>query len=314
MFLVSGIFLWPFWAGIFAAGIKVNTWVKVPDDYIKANDWLNSQKGDFRIFHLPIVPGDGIRYTWQHSYQGVEAGAYIFDKSSIGHNVGFNRSYYSVLLRRFEGLPEGAYGQEPGPESSAFKSDTFSDELSKLNVRYIILHHDIDYKLTNARNPDLDVNYLASQQNISKIATFGKLDIYQVDIPKNIDLVYSPDAQVSFSKINSTEYIVNLKNAKSQTELYLLEVFDPKWEAFIDGHKVNEHSNVFSYANKWKLDKPGDYSMVIKYKPQEFVNKGLMISTWSIVAMLILSLLMKIRSIIGGIVRIVENTWSLRKT
>ena len=39
-----------------------------------------------------------------------------------------------------------------------------------------------------------------------------------------------------------------------------------------------DHNRYFSWANSWTLDKLGDYSVTIKYKPQENVQKGFRIS------------------------------------
>ncbi len=279
LFLVFGVFLWPFWVGQFAGGVKISPWIKVPEYYKQADDWLSRQGDDGRIIHLPINPGDGLRYSgWDYPYQGIEPGEYIFSRPSIGKNGQQFKLYYNVLLQRFNNFHKGSYGSDPDITNSEFKSKELFEELAKLNVRYIILHRDINPEIGQVGSFENVVSYLQNQKNIKKINTFGKLDLYKVEIPDEIHLIYSPSVDLKYSKINSTLYKINFHNVKNQFSLFFLENFDPNWEISIDGQKIENHERIFSYANSWKIKKVGTFSAVLRYKPQDYMNEGMNIT------------------------------------
>ncbi len=278
LFLVSGVYCWPMWKGIFAGGVKITTWVKVPDYYKEANGWLNSQGGEFRVLHMPINPGDGVRLEWEYPFQGSDPSEFIFTKSSIGKNVSYNKIYYNVLLERFGKLFKGAYGPDPDITNSKFRQKEFSSELAELGVKYIILHHDENVVVSSMKTVEDTQADLSKDKEIKKVKTFGNLDIYQVNIPKNVSLVYSPDADTSFLKVSPDLYKVDVKNAKEETRIYLLNLFSSNWELIKEGEVINTHDRVFSYANSWSVKGNGNYSFVLQYKPQSYVNTGMKIT------------------------------------
>lgn len=276
LLLVFAVFLWPFWVGQFAGGVKISPWIKVPEYYREANDWLSRQNDDGRVIHFPINPGDGLRYSgWDYPYQGIEPGEYIFSRPAIGKNGQPFKLYYNVLLQRFNSFHKGSYGPDPDITDSEFRSRELFEELAKLNVRYIILHRDINPEIGQVGSWESVASYLKSQKNLKKINTFGKLDIYKVEIPDKVHLIYSPDVEVNYSKINTTLYQINVHNVKQPFDLYFLENFDANWEVDIDGQKVADHGKIFSYANRWKIKKLGSFSATLKYKPQDYMNEGM---------------------------------------
>ncbi|MEK7616872.1 MAG: alpha-(1-_3)-arabinofuranosyltransferase family protein [Patescibacteria group bacterium] len=289
IFLVCGVFLWPIWTGQFTAGgIKISPWVQVPNYYTDLNHWLNEQQDDGRIIHFPINPGDGLRYSgWEHPYQGIEPGEYIFDRPSIGKNGQSLKLYYNVLLQRFNKFQPLVYGPDPDITHSEFRSEHLYEELAKLNVRYIILHKDVDPEVGLLGSFEPVEKYLETQKNIKKINSFGKLDIYKVEISSDIHLIYSPQAKVQYTRINPTLYIADIAS-EEPFDLYFLENFDPNWQVNIDGLEIKEHNKLFSYANSWKINKIGNFFVEIKYKPQDYVNWGMRISKG---AVLLLSLI-----------------------
>lgn len=301
-FLTCVVLVWPMWKGSFAGGIKTNFWVGIPDYYKTANDWLNTQSGDFNILHLPLLPDEGITYTWVNSYEGVEASEFLFDKPSIARNTKINLDYYSVLLDRFG--PKINYNLAfPNwkIDNYDFKDIDLLKELAKINVRYIILHYDTNFLFRGAKSPQETRDYLENQKGIKKIITFGELDIYKVEIPPNLGLIYSPDADSSYKKINTTSYIVDIKNAKGLVNIYFLQQFHPGWEAYIEGRKILSHKEFFSYANNWQIEKNGNFQVTIKYKPQDIAKKGWDISKYAValtvISFIILTILKTLRRV-----------------
>lgn len=298
VFVYFIVLVWPYWDGSFAGGTKANFWVKIPDYYNQANNWLNNQAGDFRVLHLPLLPEEGITYTWQHPYEGVEASEFIFDKSSIARSTKINSSYYSALLDRFgEGgiLNDSPYWSD---DNTDFKDDNLTSELAKLNINYIIVHFDTDFAKRRAKSPVWTEEYLTRQPDIKKVRNFGGLDIYQVNIPNNVHRIYSPDSNTDYKKISASNYLIDIKGAKGPIRLYFLEQYHPDWEAFIGSFKLENHTKIFSYANSWLINKEGDYQVNIKYKPQESFYLGLRISlvTVTILCIILVIYFLKIRN------------------
>ncbi len=288
--LVNFVFVWPMWSGLFSGGYIANPWIEVPNYYKEADDWLNNQKMNLKIIQFPLNPEHGVKFTWRNSYSGVEPSDSLFTSSSIGRNDGVNKEYYNVLRKRFDVFMPNISGPDPDISHSDFKSDTLYQELEKLGVGYIVLHHDIDTSKSGMKSAEETMQYLSKEMNINKIESFGELDIYQVGNPKERDILYSPDIDVTYSKINPTLYKIEINNAVKPFDLYFLELFDEGWEMYVDGDKIKDHDKVFSYANSWKLDKTGNYTVFIKYKPQEKVNLGKTISLYSTILLVAISL------------------------
>lgn len=266
--LVCGIFVWTLWTGTFQ-----NAWFKVPDYYKEADTWLSFQPGDFRVMQMPLIPGDGVRYDWEFAYQGIEPGEFLFTKSSIGRNIALNKIYYNVFAQRLGIFSPGAFGPDPDISESEFRSQTFIEELAKLNVRYIVFHNDLNGAVAGVKvEPQLE--YLSKQKNIKLVKTFGKLDIYQVFIPENIARIYSPDIKTEATKVSSDYYVLKVEGVKKPVRIYFLDLYDSGWEAYIDGKKIDTHGTVFSYANSWTVNKTGSFDLIIKYSPQDYVTKG----------------------------------------
>lgn len=282
--LVCGIFVLPLWTGSFAGQYA---WIDVPDYYKSVDRWLNSQGGDFRIIQFPLVSGDGVKYNWERPYQGIEPGAFLFSRQSIGRNVGV-KGFYNVLLQRFGNFSPGIFGPDPDITNSDFREEHLWEELAKLNVRYIVFHNDLDDAgIGNKVTTEDFRNYINAEQKIKKVKSFGALDIYEVDIPESVALIYSPGAKVSYKKLRPTHYIGEITDGRSMyLEVYLLNFFNDGWEMFVDGKKLDNHFVAYSYANGWRVDYSRPFTFEIKYKPQEAADLGAKISIIALVILL----------------------------
>lgn len=284
--LICGIFVWPMWTGKFVVKPYVNPWIKVPSYYKPADNWLLEQNGDFQILQLPLTSGDGIRYTWNHPFQGIEPSHYFFQKPSIRTGYSFNNSYYAPIGEHFVNLREGEKIKYETRDIEVLDRNKIIEGLSLLNVRYIILHSDVDYKFSSSPSPDQNREYLNKQDKTKFVKKFGELEIYEIKT-KNLNVVYSPDAEIETSKKNPTLYKIYVKNAKGEINLYFLQTFNPGWELSLDNQVITKHEKVFSYANGWKINRSGNYTLTLSYKPQQFVYLGLKISLISLIIVLI---------------------------
>lgn len=89
------------------------------------------------------------------------------------------------------------------------------------------------------------------------------------DIAKNSNII--PD--IKFDMINQTKYKVTIREAKQPFFLTFSQRFSPDWKVYPDEEAKNEiaqknHVITNGYANSWYIDKTGDFTLLVEYKPQ----------------------------------------------
>lgn len=246
--LVSGVYSYPLWTGeVIHKGGKFypGYHVKVPDYYSQVGDFLKEKEGG-RFYSLPQCPTFNIVYNWEgQGYIGTDPAFNLFEKPGVYSTVDKFAQLPYTLLR-----------------------DTNCNEvykiLSLMNVRFIILHNDVNEKLWDIftdsyKAVSLLKKKLQEQEGISYIKSFGKLDVYKIDdkyflphifplLPeqlnnttKGLDKIqnlYFPGGvgafnhslpMITFNKINPTAYVVLVENASEPFWLILSESFDKNW-------------------------------------------------------------------------------------
>ena len=94
-----------------------------------------------------------------------------------------------------------------------------------------------------------------------------------------------------YKKHNPTLYTVRM-NASRPFFLVFSEAYDEGWGAFIEGKSIEEHFLVNAYANGWYVDKTGDFTITLRYRPQHSRNIGYIISITAVVASIIFPVLL----------------------
>ncbi len=95
---------------------------------------------------------------------------------------------------------------------------------------------------------------------------------------------------ISYAKINGSEYRVKVENAQNPFLLVLSELFDPGWKVYSSSNKeIGElHFLANTYSNGWLINKTGTYDLIIKFMPQEILQKAETTSILVILAGIIL--------------------------
>jgi hypothetical protein len=139
--LLIGPPLWPMWTGnVFSHPWVRSSEVEVPAYYTDAARWLSTQPGDWRMISLPLSWGDGARYNWTHGYTGGYPHIQIFNRpfiNSRSYSV-YNNAIYDVL----------------GQFDKSFQTSQFWKLAALLNIKYIMIQGDIDYKFLGVESPD----------------------------------------------------------------------------------------------------------------------------------------------------------------
>jgi len=237
------------WTGDLYKDIKV----EVPEYYRQTNEFLNRDKTDGRILMLPMIGGDGVRYKW--GYQGVEPSEFFFDKPAVSKIL--RTSYFDEKYQRL---------------SEAFsQNQDFNQLLSEMNIKYLVLHDDLDTKVSGASSSAEVRKVLDKNPDIKFLEKFGELSVFEFLGNKNPSLFVATKEgkeinPLSYNKLSPTRYVVSVKKAKNPYNLVFKSTFNDLWEVRIDGEKIGGHFLVYDYANGWKMEKEGSYNIDVVFK------------------------------------------------
>jgi hypothetical protein len=138
--------------------------VKVPKSYKEASEWLNNETEDIRLLALPLG-GEGMTYSWEKGYTGVELSNQLLPKSSISFQT--NIPFYEDISRDLE--------------KTFLQQQDITKVLGLLDIKYIMLRDDIDWHARNLRDPKLIQNNLKvreKENELSEKKNFGNLSFW----------------------------------------------------------------------------------------------------------------------------------------
>jgi hypothetical protein len=90
-------------------------------------------------------------------------------------------------------------------------------------------------------------------------------------------------SEVKVIKSGPTSYKVKVSNAEKPSLLLFSERYAPDWELHIDG-KVVSPLPAYTLLNSYPIYRKGSYEVILKYRPQKWVNIGLIPSILTLVA------------------------------
>ncbi len=105
---------------------------------------------------------------------------------------------------------------------------------------------------------------------------------------------------INIRTINPGRYDVEIYNATTAFPLILSESYDKNWKASINGNdseQISEKNHFITngFANGWYVDRIGNYTITLEYKPQRLFYLGLKVSISTIVILIILLIIPKKR-------------------
>lgn len=191
--LVLVVYVWPMWNGyVFTSGgppennPEIGYYIKVPEYYAEANKWLSTNAQGYRAIFLPLAP-EGMTYTWQYGYSGVELVDQLFDTDVVG--IQSASLFYNAILSKIEMV--------------LFSTTNFWKLMSILNAKYIVVRSDIDYEARGVISPE-DIKS-ALNYTIEPSIVNGSVDISSANVKSLIDydlkdwqmIWYLPDYSLS---------------------------------------------------------------------------------------------------------------------
>lgn len=182
----------------------------IPSYYYDAKQFFDTDKSSYRIFLLP-------EQYFATYYWGFTAGnpETMWEKGLVARQAGSELEQSNEkTLKLYSGLFDKNY----------VKANLLMNEL---NVKYIVQRNDFNWQFYRniSQSPEFIKDVLAPYK---KVATYGKLDIYQLPSSPSQSALIESDS-VQFQKIDSVTYVITLSHISTSTIVRFLESYDPKW-------------------------------------------------------------------------------------
>lgn len=178
------VFMFPTLTGLVFTGgpppannMDIGQYVKVPDYYKQAREWLDQQDGLFRVLVLPF-DGEGMTYQWEYGFSGVELSNNLFNQPMI--SVSTSQGNLPEIINDIRHILLNY------PEKLWILAQI-------LNVKYIMVRDDIDYQTRETEAPSTDLELINEymSQHFSQVAQFGKLKFFEINPSEFSPRVYT---------------------------------------------------------------------------------------------------------------------------
>ena len=173
LFLVCGLYMWPFWTGdAIPSGttIRPSARVDIPDSYYRATEYLLNQSRyeDFRTLLLPFQSSPLQSSLWQYGYVGFPIIRSLTYKPVIFGITG------STLGDRLSVAIAQGIGQN---------SSNVYNLLSNLNVKYVMVDEstNVNFDPLAARYPEIET-FLNHSSRVQVVKRFDYLLLYQMNL------------------------------------------------------------------------------------------------------------------------------------
>lgn len=191
---VIGIYHWPFWFGKLFGTVNKPSFVEIPGYLAPANELITNLKKEGNILHVPVVTGEGYTYKWEFGYNGVDATTDFFT-SNPSISTGFNLFHIDNALDALALMTD----------ISAEDEGKFKSLLRVFNVKFLVLHHDLDWLATGTKSPADVARIMKRLSFVTKMGTFGPLEVYEIEDGQYLPKLYTT---------SSADYVTGL-NAES---------------------------------------------------------------------------------------------------
>ncbi len=245
LFLMGGVFLWPFWNGdIYAShGIIVSRRITVPSEYVAASDWLNGQTEEFAVLPLPFpARTNHVALSWANGSGGYN-GVYPLVLMSGKRFLLDNDAAASVVTQIIDGKINDAV------------------VLNLLDIKYVVLNLDTNWAYISGNSywistsPSSLVAALGAIRGLILERSFGPLHFYRNTYwrPMHVYATNSDIALVFASVPNDGAYVHNdsrLPIRISNPGKYSLSNYQLRLNlTYIEGMRTDFHDVRLAYYN-----------------------------------------------------------------
>ncbi len=270
--------------------LPFSAYVKIPNYWIQATNWINGQNGDYSVLITPLDDFYQMPYTW--GYYGTDQLIdQLFQKPIISTDY---LNWYYVNPDTTANLQQlqTAIKYNNTAEFKAF--------LDLFNVKYIVQRDDIEWNLTGIlagrqiMSPTEMQTFLSQQSYLHLVEEFGQLKIYEYTESKPSLYIVSPQKlqQYDVSLLNMTEVDQTfLDNTESQSATILnyqtispteitatvnasqpfilatSQALDRSWVAYVNGVGIKPIP-LYLGLSGFMINKTGQFDVTIEYEPQ----------------------------------------------
>lgn len=96
--------------------------------------------------------------------------------------------------------------------------------------------------------------------------------------------------KLSYVRQSPTRYVIHVTDASDPFLVNFLEQYDVGWQASIANQPVGDHLRAYNYANTWYIERAGDFTIKLWFRPQQTFHASLTISVIGILLSLLLLL------------------------
>jgi len=197
--------------------LPISSYIKIPDYWYEAADWLNNQPGDYEILITP--PNDFYQMPYAWGYYGVEFLTRLIQKPVLFSNFDYkiNPNISTALQQLYNTIKYN-------------KITEFKALLDLLNIKYILQRNDIQYNFAGRDiiPPNEMQAFLTQQPYIHLTKKFAQLDIYEYDESKPYVYIINPSTlqqtTIKIENISTLErtwnftYLTDLQEWQNATE------------------------------------------------------------------------------------------------
>lgn len=204
--------------------IPYSTYVKLPQYWYEASEWLSNNSGDYRILITPLDDYYQIPYVW--GYYGADTFLErLMQKPIVNPYYAYSYKINPKMVMLLDQLRDA---------QKYNRTKEFETILGLLNVRYILQRNDLDYEFMASANRDIAIperikSFLSNQSNITLVKTIGKLDIYEYKGAQQYIRLLEPrpfreyDVEISNNTILSRHWDFNSTNQLDEWKSTTLE-------------------------------------------------------------------------------------------
>lgn len=254
-----------FWISIMSPGIfqqvgKNFKIAQVPREYSLLKDFLVKDKDFYRTLWIPAFQRFGY---FSNLHPAVRAPELFKEKDNISIIKEMGKSETATLIK-------------------------------DIGVKYVIVPYDSegeiflrDRKYDSVQYEEI-VSELRKVEYLRELSAFGKIAVFEGPKPNDRFFIKNNDsALVSYKAHNPTKYTLSLSNAKKGDALVFSEGFDVNWQAKTKTKLINSkpYAKLF---NSFTLQEDGNYNIEVNYRPQKFVDVGVMLSIGLVIFLILL--------------------------
>lgn len=254
------------------------------DDYKNLENYLSSLKNASTIMWVPLTAPNYVsiedKYLSGHYYSGLSPLRVLSSRADYS-----GRFAFMISKDIFRGDKILKLIQDK-------RFDDFAREIQRLNVKYIIVDHQVFPESMQSFLYDADRKYLNMQNEDfmkvilgKKLKDFGsRYSLFEINEKYNNDKLYltldlnmfpKDFGNLQYEKLTSSSYRIHIRNLQGVQKLVFLDPFYKEWSLYFekDGQRIpfQNHQNfvVFDYANGWNID-----PTVIKKEFKNFYKKN----------------------------------------